>query len=47
MKLNSLGLPYGLLLKYFQTLAAALFLKERFLFAIQALLFKKMLVSKS
>lgn len=31
IKLNSLRLPYGLLLKYFQTLAAVLFLKERFL----------------
>lgn len=38
IKLNSLGLPYGLLLKYFQTLAAVLFLKERFLFPLQALL---------
>lgn len=50
MKLNSLGLPYGLLLKYFQTLAASLFLKERFLFALQASLFlkkKKKLVNKS
>lgn len=43
IKLNSLGLPYGLLLKYFQTLAAVLFLKERFLFPLQAYLFKRCL----
>lgn len=47
IKLNSLGLPYGLLLKYFQTLAAVLFLKERFLFPLQALLVQKMLVAKA
>lgn len=47
IKLNSLGLPYGLLLKYFQTLAAVLFLKERFLFPPQALLVQKMLVAKA